>query len=226
MALKAGIIPVFHAPLVCYCFANKPVVFTRTIIYLKNLDYYVNAYNAKNGLTKKYCVVVHAGSLDDKDPAVREAALRDFCGRFLQETKHLILCIENDVGSKGGTRIGSVPFLYQFVSKFNHPRVKLCIDTNHAWGHEKDAFDVTNINDWDSIMDEVYVIHFNCIPQISTRYDHRDRHSEFLLEDSAYGATEWLLELFKRNYRAFYITERNSYELSARDYEWVLKNVN
>lgn len=226
LALSYGIVPVFHAPLVCYCVANKKAVVTRTLIYLKTLDYYVSAYNRKYNLHKQFCVVVHAGSLDDKSVEARENALREFCGRFLKDTQYLTLCIENDVGSKGGTKIGSVSFLYNFVSKFNNPRIKLCIDTNHAWGHEQEPFDVTSLEDWDSIIDEVRVIHFNCIPEISKRYEHKDRHSDDLLENSCYGATSWLLELFKRNYRAFYITERNSYELSARDYEWVLKNVN
>jgi endonuclease IV len=207
---------VFHAPLCCYAISDNPRTTFLTMRYLVALDEQVKKFDSSKG----YCVVLHAGSYSDLSKHTRMDLLIDFCTKFLDSTSNLVLCIENDVGSSRGTRVGDVLFLYSLCKKMNNPRIKLCVDTNHAWGHESLEFDVTSLDHWDKISDEIRVIHLNCIPPECPRYGHRDRHSDNLIQDSGDNAY-WLLRLYAKNYKAFYITERSTLELSAEDYRWL-----
>lgn len=220
LCLRNSIDVVFHSPLCTYVVSDKELVLRLTRQYFLELDAVLSKVCSVVG-DRLFKVVIHAGSTSNKSTS--EQVIKSFCDFILNNTRHIILCIENDVGSKSGSRVGSVSFLNSIVSEINNPRIKLCIDTNHSWGHPKEDFDVTDISHWDAIIHNVGVIHLNCIPSICARYAMRDRHSEFLIEDSG-ESTKWLSSLYKRNYDVSYITERSSYILSIKDYDYLRGN--
>ncbi len=215
-----GIVPVFHAPLCCYAVSDKENILSATKAYIRRLDSEVKQFKDLWKVEGLFNLVIHVGSLQNHDEGYRKTKLKEFCSWFLAETSNLRLCLENDAGSKNGNRVGSVSLLREVVRDIDDNRICLCIDTNHAWGDNDPGFDVTNMNDWEDIAPYVRVIHLNCIPSICTRGAHLDRHSTYLIEDSG-DSVSWIQQLYQRAFNAMYITERDSIELSLKDYTFL-----
>ena len=113
--------PVIHATLTCMVCSDKPQVVGATLSYLSQveseLEKYLD-YCAKNDCVNfikfPVPVVVHAGSLKAGASGLEEAVGK-FMYHFTKNCKLMTLCIENDVGSKGGTRVGFVSSLVNVI---------------------------------------------------------------------------------------------------------------
>lgn len=145
--------------------------------FMNTLKYYIKMANYLEGLGSiKY--VTHIGARPE-GMSVAES-MRNiywFCEKWLMATtgKEMILCLEVDSGSKKGTKMGHINVLKSIVEKLNNPRIRLCLDTEHAYANGMDIEDVTYLSSLKSL---ISVVHWNAVPKEVTKGSHLDRHSE------------------------------------------------
>ena len=161
-----------------------------TLRYAVEASHHCNILGIRN-------MVLHTGS----NPHGIQSAysnLMEFCWRFLMVTEghNTVLCLENDVGSKKGTRMGHVPLLMKVVKEIGHPRIRLCLDTNHAWGNNW-KFDIENMNHVTKALEYTALVHLNSIPEECQKGGHVDRHSFTLLEEAHHCDPTFLANIAK-----------------------------
>lgn len=113
-------------------------------------------------------VVVHTGTGSDMEKVVKAARYilsKGFKAKF---------CLENDCGSKGGTRLGSVKNLI-LARKALGPRLGICIDTAHAYG----AGEQIDTDRWLELLPKIKpdVVHLNEPDPKVMKGGHLDRHN-------------------------------------------------
>ena len=128
---REGITVVVHAPYTVSLCKNPA-----DPIFIATLQYLVEVAKRYDELGVKY-LVTHIGGRS-KDNTIGEAStyIWEFCRRWLKMTEgcNIHLCLENDTGSKGGTKMGYIPVLASIVKKLNDPRLRMTYDSEHAYG--------------------------------------------------------------------------------------------
>ena len=106
------------------------------------------------------------------------------------------------------------------VREVNHPQVRLCLDTNHAWADcdQEGKFDPRSTKDWARIENMTSVVHLNSIPVECLKGIHLDRHSKHLIEDCSID-NGFLFHIYDRcNWKQIpMVLERRDYNLSLKD---------
>lgn len=181
------------------------------------LSYYSYLANNLKDTPVKY-IVTHIGGLSKGDDIKMGAVyIYDFCLRWLAATpnSNMILCLENDVGSKKGTKMGYIKILASIVKKINSPRIRLCLDVQHSYGA---GFNLTE-DKLDILNDYVSVVHFNAVPKYVEFGSHVDRHSETSLDESK--VDQFLV--YKKLYNGVrpFIFEVNGEPYISRNIEWL-----
>ena len=122
-------------------------------------------------------IVTHVGAISPNQTKSAQEVLYNFCMDWLEATNNhkTILCLECDAGSKKGTKKGSLSLLFNFVSRLNHPRIRICFDTEHAYAN---GFNLDS-NKIDYLLESqfVSVVHLNSIPNEVELGSHLDRHT-------------------------------------------------
>lgn len=119
--------------------------------------------------------VVHTGS--HKDLSVKDGLvqLTKNVDKMLGWNYDPIICLENGAG--GGTQVGHIPNLLQVIQANDDPRLKLCLDTAHAYadGHQMDNGKV-RAKIFQEVMPYLGMVHWNNPdPQVKLG-GHLDRH--------------------------------------------------
>lgn len=129
-----------------------------------------------------------------------------------------VLCLENDAGSKKGTKLGSVKFLKKLLDmEQSLSRVKMCWDTEHAFANGFDLSDVSLVNDTLRVSS---VVHLNSVPPNVVRGGHLDRHSETLIVDGQ--EVESLLRIAKLcEQRGIPMILERDKDISLQDYYFI-----
>lgn len=156
------------------------------LAFRRTLDYTIKVAKEMDRVGLKY-YVTHIGTrTEDMSIAQSAKSIYTFCLKWLWETMgtNVILCLENDSGSKKGTKMGSVNILNTVIRQVNDPRVRMTFDSEHAYAN---GFDLSNIEKLEAIKDIVSVVHFNSIPVEVGRGSHLDRHSSTQFKDSKKG---------------------------------------
>jgi len=152
-------------------------------------------------------------------------SLETFCQRFLEETEasDVILALENGAGSKEGPQVGFLPVLHHLVRRFDHPRLRLCYDTEHAFAS---GFDIGHLGQVERVLEWAAVVHLNAVPVEVRRGGHLDRHGKTALEDSQDGPGS-LLETARLalERRIPLILERDGLELMLREFGYLCREV-
>lgn len=144
--------------------------------YTRTLDYTIKVAHEMHRVGLKYYVTHIGARTEDMTIAQAAKSIYVFCLKWLWETEgtDVILCLENDSGSKKGTKMGSVNILNRVIREVNHPRVRMAFDTEHAYAN---GFDLECREKLEAIKDIVSVVHYNSIPAEVGRGSHLDRHS-------------------------------------------------
>jgi len=171
---KSGIGPVFlHASYLPNLASPQADLLKKSIKNLADHLAIANAIGAEG-------LIFHPGSgkgtarkkaLDQEAKAMKEI-LKKVPGEAL-------LIMENTAG--GGDKIGSMEDIAYLLKKVNSPRVKVCIDTAHAFeGGMIETYDTPSIkkfcDEWDAALglEHIHVLHVN---DSKTAYNsHHDRH--------------------------------------------------
>jgi endonuclease IV len=154
--------------------------------YISTLDYTVKLAHEMQKVGQKY-IVIHVGARpSDMTIARGMDCIKGFCERWLFATMDtdVILCLENDSGSKKGTKMGSVKVLETVINDINSTRVRMAFDTEHAYAN---GFDLSNTDRLKQIEPLVAVVHFNSIPDYVGRGSHVDRHTSTKFSESKNG---------------------------------------
>lgn len=106
----------------------------------QTLNYCVALAETMSRYGQRYFVLYVGSRFKDESIAEVYDSIIRFCVRWLNLTagKDVVMCLENDAGSKRGTKMGSLKLLYRVLKELNSSRVKLCLDTNHAWNNGLD----------------------------------------------------------------------------------------
>lgn len=129
-----------------------------------------------------------------------------------------VFCLENDAGSKKGTKLGSVKFLKKLLD-VEQPlsRVKMCWDTEHAFANGFDLSDTSLVEDTLRVSS---VVHLNSVPLNVVRGGHLDRHSDTLIEDGQ--EVKSLIEIAKLcEQRGIPMILERDKDISLQDYHFV-----
>lgn len=144
--------------------------------YIRTLSYMIAVAKELDKIGVEY-LVTHIGSRKE-DMDVKESALNlwGFCTRFLFSTEgcKIKLCLENDSGSKKGTKMGHLRVLKLVIDKCNSERIRMTFDVEHAYAA---GFDVENKEEILKYKDYIEVVHWNSVPQNVIMGGHLDRHS-------------------------------------------------
>lgn len=166
--------------------------------FTRTLDYTIKVAKEMQRVGQKY-YVTHIGTrTEDMSIAQSAKSIYTFCLKWLWETmgSDVILCLENDSGSKKGTKMGSVKVLNYVIREINDPRVRMTFDTEHAYAN---GFDLSCVEKLEAIKDIVSVVHFNSIPAEVGRGSHLDRHSTTTFSECKKGY-EYLHNVYKVMY--------------------------
>jgi endonuclease IV len=130
--------------------------------------------------------LTHLGAFSKDRGEGREEALDnalDFCTKLLKLTdgSPVKILLENDSGSKSGTKCGDVPFVYNIVKRVGDPRLRMAIDTEHAYAH---GFDLSKHDRLKKAFTVTELVHLNAIPDYVEFGGHLDRHSDTVIEDT------------------------------------------
>jgi endonuclease IV len=144
---------------------------------------------------KKY--VLHMGAFSPDRGENRQIAFDnavDFCERVLKQTwdADTVLCLENDAGSKSGTKCSGPGFLYKLVTKIDSPKLRVCFDSEHAYAS---GFDLNQVEKLRKLFTVTDVIHLNAVPSYVQFGGHLDRHSDTTIAESPQAAA--VLEIAK-----------------------------
>ena len=167
---------IIHAPFVISLVKDCSYHYTKSLKCLSELSQQCYKMGAKY-------IVTHIGGIDKEQSRPAMEVMYNFCMDWLEATNNqdTILCLECSPGSKKGVAKGSLTFLYNFVSRLNHPRIKICWDTEHSWAN---GFDL-NKKQSRFLLESghVAVVHLNSIRVDIERGSHLDRHSDNLIQD-------------------------------------------
>lgn len=166
--------------------------------FMRTLEYTIQVTKVLHSVGVRY-YVTHIGSrTEDMTIARSYGCMREFCIKWLMATEgcDTILCLENDSGSKKGTRMGSVKLLTRLIEDINHPRVRMTFDTEHAYAN---GLDLSRLDYIKSFEDKIAVVHFNSIPVEVERGSHLDRHSSTSIVQCKEGV-EYILNVFRTLY--------------------------
>lgn len=188
--------------------------------YAQTLKYSIRMSHVMNSLgIKRY--VSHVGSRGELDANSSIKALRNLCLQWLDQTEgdDTILCLENDAGSKNGTKIGSIKALESVIRNIDSPRVRMCFDTEHAYAN---GFDLSDTKRLGELSDIIEVVHLNSIPHNVVKGGHLDRHSETTIEDCKEGHDylNGVLNILYDGIRPF-ILERGDMSIVKKDIEFL-----
>ena len=176
---------IIHGPYV------SSLVTSNKALYNNSLQYYIDLSKLMSVLGSNK-LVVHIGSRKESEPLSESYnRLKDFCYKWLDSTEGLDikLCLENDCGSKKGTRVGSLTLLNRLIREINNPRIRLTLDTQHAYANNLDLSDLDKIK---YLLEITEVLHLNAIPKEVEMNSHKDRHSTTYIKDSKNGSKEIL----------------------------------
>jgi len=184
-----------------------------------SLNHVLKATRMCESLGIKY-YVTHIGSIrQGQDKRSGYFNLISFCNKWLQLTRDMdvVLCLENSPGSKSGRKIGSIPLVYKVVELVDHPRVRMCFDSEHAYANGFNIEDEENIDKLAEVSD---ILHLNAVPEKVEKGKHLDRHSFTPLNESM-TEPEVLINIAKRFLDKPIIFERRDYDISESDYHYL-----
>lgn len=145
--------------------------------YIATLSYLIKVAKKLDSLGVKY-LVTHIGARK-QDMSVKASAVSilNFCFKWLMATQgcNIQLCLENDSGSKKGTKMGHIKVLGLVIRKINSPRIRMCYDVEHSYAA---GFDCESVDELSKLKDIVSVVHWNAVPSYVESGSHLDRHSE------------------------------------------------
>lgn len=204
---------VVHAPFVVSLLKDDKDHYTKSLSCLCRLSAQCMNIGAKY-------LVTHLGGIKDKQTKPAMEVLYEFVMDWLDCTNNheTILCLECDAGSKTGKKKGSLTFLYNFVSRLNHPRIKICYDNEHAFAN---GFDM-NKTQLDFLLESntVAVVHLNSIPNEVEIGRHLDRHTDTNIIDGQYSERVAYLYWKANSLGIPCILERNP-DLVPRDLQYL-----
>lgn len=144
--------------------------------YIATLGYTIAIANELDKLGVKY-LVTHIGARPE-DMSVKESTLNilNFCQKFQWSTQgcKIKLCLENDSGSKKGTKMGHLKVLSAVIRKMNSERIRMTFDSEHAYAA---GFNIEDENEIMKYKDIIEVVHWNSVPDNVEFGGHLDRHS-------------------------------------------------
>lgn len=183
--------------------------------YINTLKYSIRMAKALNGTgINKY--VTHVGSRPESMSVEQSYNnIKNFCKKWLIATEgtDTIMCLENDSGSKKGTKMGSLNILYKIVKELNNTRLGITFDSEHAYAN---GFDFDS-NRLELLKPYVQVVHWNAIPEEVECLSHLDRHSSTSLRDSKPGVD--VMNVYDHLYSDI------PFIFEVKDYEIVLDNL-
>lgn len=191
--------------------------------YVNTLGYCIKFAKILDKIGIRY-FVIHIGARSE-DMLVKESVLSiwNFCQKWLMSTLecNIHLCLENDSGSKKGTKMGHINVLQLVIRKVNDPRVRMTFDVEHAYGAGYDPTDETNLRKIEDIVD---VVHWNSVPQNVVFGGHLDRHSTTSFYESKISPISQYRVLYNKE-RPF-IFEVESLIYVKHNFEWLKENTN
>lgn len=144
--------------------------------YIATLGYTIAVANELDKLGVKY-LVTHIGARPES-MTIKESTLNilNFCQKFEWSTQgtKIKLCLENDSGSKKGTKMGHMKVLAAVIRKMNSERIRMTFDSEHAYAAGFDIESEDEIRQYEDIID---VVHWNSVPGNVEFGGHLDRHS-------------------------------------------------
>lgn len=154
--------------------------------FKNTLSYSVAMARELQRVGQKYYVTHIGARYSDMSVGSSMNYIRNFCEMWLWNTKDtdVTLCLENDSGSKKGTKMGSIKVLETIIRDIDNPRLRMTFDSEHAYAN---GFRLDNIERLRELSDIIAVVHFNSIPQMVGRGSHVDRHSETTFKDCKNG---------------------------------------
>lgn len=171
---------IIHGPFwACLCKPLSVKMVQNTFDYYVKLSHELSKYGS-------FKLVTHVGGRGEYSKQDSAKAILNFCQHWLVSTMNdtTILCLENDSGSKAGTKMGFVKALNKICDVCASPRIRLCFDSEHAYANGVDLSDVEFL---EFIKRNVSVVHFNAVPENVVRGGHLDRHSKTPLSESKEG---------------------------------------
>lgn len=185
--------------------------------YCRSLKCLINLSKVCSTINSKYLVTHIGGIKEGQSFESGVKTLINFCMDWVSSTEDdgTILCLETDPGSSTGRKIGSLTLLYKVVSYLNHPRIKICLDTEHSFAN---GFDLNNYQ-VKYLLDsnQVAVIHLNSIPSNVKQGGHLDRHSDCLIKDGQHSDRILYTYKIAKEYNIPCILER-SLELGLQEF--------
>lgn len=144
--------------------------------YVATLGYTIAVAKELDKLGVKY-LVTHIGGRPET-MSIKESTvnLLGFCQKFLWSTMDckIKLCLENDSGSKKGTKMGHLKVLDTVIRKINSDRIRMTFDSEHAYAA---GFDISSVGQLEQYKDIIEVVHWNAVPGQVEFGGHLDRHS-------------------------------------------------
>lgn len=179
--------------------------------------------------------VVHTGAMRKDMPVLKDEQLVSIKNIYLfalafnklAQGSNVSLCLENDSGSKTGTKMGYSNWIADIVLKINSPNVRMCYDTEHSFARGEELTEdlIGKINKCAN------VIHFNSIPPEVKFGSFLDRHSLTSVDESGndgiYDRPSYLLNLYKKLYdgKKLFITEVKSADVGKRTIDYIKSNL-
>lgn len=165
-------------------------------------------------------IVAHVGSLESKNFTDAANNVLSFCRVLQPWLKDITFCLENDAGSKKGTRMGSLELVIRVLEELRSESFGLCLDTEHAYA---DGTDLSQDNIYNKVVKHMKVLHLNSVPDYVTFGEHLDRHSE-----TPFVASKWKNVLIRYGKRAIQtgvpIVLERDLELVSLDLKWIEEN--
>lgn len=188
--------------------------------YMATLGFYIQMAKLLDPLGVKY-IVTHIGGRGDMDPKDSMVSIWNFCQKWLMSTQglNIKLCLENDSGSKNGSKMGHMAVLGKVVKACNDPRIRMTFDSEHAYAAGFDTTDVQLLKEFGQYID---VVHLNSVPKEVVFGGHLDRHSTTSFYDSTVSPIPVLDALYD-GVRPF-IMEVESPVYVKSNLEWLKEN--
>lgn len=130
--------------------------------------------------------VTHLGAIHPEfgeSLATAAGSTVDFLTRLksMYDGSRVVLCLENDSGSRKGSKVADLRFVSRVVRHFNVPTIKVCFDTEHAYAHGCPIVDPSFVED---VLRDSAVVHLNAVPDKVFVGSFLDQHSETRVSDS------------------------------------------
>ena len=144
--------------------------------YVATLGYTIAVAQKLDELGVKY-LVTHIGGRPET-MSIKESTMNllGFCQKFEWSTQgnKIKLCLENDSGSKKGTKMGHLKVLSTVIRKMNSERIRMTFDAEHAYAA---GFNIESEEEIRQYEDIIEVVHWNAVPSNVEFGGHLDRHS-------------------------------------------------